>query len=157
MRVHAVLGIDDHVGAKVAQVEAGGRADARGPFAAHRFVERFEILADDLSALLAAIGIVAARAAAHEEDSLSRVFHGGPMRRMRIAKNTSRRKRSKAAISASMAATKRTTTTALTGNLTNALMKRDAMTKQMRSADIVPRLIARYISFARRARIVSSS
>src|SRR5260370_34930578 len=116
--------VDDHVRAEVAQVEARGRADTRDAFAAQRFIERLEILSDDFAALLAAVGIVAARAGADEEEFLARASHGGgPMRRMRVAKNTSRRKRSKAASSASIAPMNRIATIWLTSKLTTPLTK----------------------------------
>src|SRR5260370_4544490 len=135
--------VDDHIRAEVAQVEARGRADPRDIFAAQRFIERLEILPDDFAALLAAVGIVAARAGADEEEFLAWGSHGGgPMRRMRVAKNTSRRKRSKAAISASIAPLNKIAPSLLTANLTHALMKSDAITKHISSAEVVPRVIA---------------
>src|SRR2546426_780069 len=96
--------MDHHVRPVIAEIETGHGADARHRLAAEGLVQVLQFGADDLSSLLAAIGVVAARAAADQEELLPRISHSGPIRNARVARKTSRRKKSSAAINASMAA-----------------------------------------------------
>ena len=67
--------VDDHVRPEVAKIKAGGCADACHALTAQRLVQVFEVGADDLPALLAAIGIVASRSGADEEEFFAGVSH----------------------------------------------------------------------------------
>src|ERR1700680_406828 len=104
MRVHPVVRMHDHVRTVIAEIETRYGTDPRHRLTSQRFVEILQFGADDFSPLLAAIGIAAARTGTDEEKLLPRIFHSGPIRNTRVARKTSRRKKSNAAIRASMAA-----------------------------------------------------
>src|SRR5437870_2761080 len=75
VRVHPIVGMDDHVRPVVAEVEAGGRADARDRLPSQRAVQILQLRANDFAAPLATIGVVAAGTGADKEKLLPWVSH----------------------------------------------------------------------------------
>src|SRR5512140_1360573 len=75
MREDVTGGVRDHVRAVIAEVEARDAADADRLLAPQRLVEIFQIAADHLAALVAAVLVVAARAGADEGVMLEGIFH----------------------------------------------------------------------------------